>query len=210
MTPTGRHALTYDEESWKPKPDDRNPSKSKESSPDEIGRSSETRQSKTKRVKNYLKKCKNALGSRSNSNDQSSSSDNQSTSWFVDKKLEEALNESEIHDLEDVFEKVHINPNLKCDFSDKCRVASVVDVKSRSGVICEDVVQDNSSTGCDLDDQKSVAPDELHSSPLLSRAQEQVDVDKDNDKEATEKETTEVSFNPFYYHYVNNHSLSWR
>ncbi|EFA01095.2 hypothetical protein TcasGA2_TC004018 [Tribolium castaneum] len=112
VTPTGRHALTYDEESWR--------STSEESSskpPEELSRSSDTRQSATKRVKNYLKKCKNALKSGSHEEVASTSS------WYLD----ELINVSEVNELEDIYEDVQVDVD-----SGVYQVASVVDVVDRN------------------------------------------------------------------------------
>ncbi|CAH0547509.1 unnamed protein product [Brassicogethes aeneus] len=120
VTPAGRHALTYDEESWKPNEEE----KSKEKS--EFSRSADARQSKTKRVKNYLKKCKNALGSRSNSSEQSSNGEPGPSSWYLDNPLGILVNESQVNELEDVFEDAQVDVNLG---SKKLEVANVVEVK---------------------------------------------------------------------------------
>lgn len=118
MTPTGRHALTYDEQSWKPSPDET-------ANKDDFVRANESRQSKTQRVKNYIKKCKNALGSKSNSLEQSHNGESSSTSWYVDKKLEDLLNESEINELDDVFEDAEIREH----FGTSYQKANVIQIK---------------------------------------------------------------------------------
>lgn len=108
MTPTGRHVLTYDDESWKPSPEDLKS--------EELSRSSDTRQSTTKRVKKYLKKCKNALRSSSSESHEEASS---TSSWYLD----ELINESEVNELEDIYEDV------QCVNTDRVyQVASVVNV----------------------------------------------------------------------------------
>lgn len=119
VTPTGRHCLSYDEESWKPTEDEK--SNSKESSPD-VCRTLETRQSKTKRVKNYLKKCKNALGSRSSTAD-ITQVEYSSSSWYV----ENHLNEGEITEIVDEFEQVK---TIDQCIDEKKRVAVIVEVKA--------------------------------------------------------------------------------
>lgn len=119
VTPTGRHCLSYDEESWKPTEDEK--TNSKESSPD-VCRTLETRQSKTKRVKNYLKKCKNALGSRS-STAEITQVEYSSSSWYVD----DHLNEGEVHEIVEQFEQVK---TIDQSIDEKKRVALVVEVKA--------------------------------------------------------------------------------
>lgn len=126
VTPTGRHCLTYDEESWKPTLEEQQDLK--RTSETDHCRTLEIRQSKTKRVRNYLKKCKNALA-RSSSGEQSHFAESSSTSsWYVEKQLSGVLNESEVVELEDVFENVKEISGI----SDICEVANVVEVKGRS------------------------------------------------------------------------------
>lgn len=119
VTPAGRHCLTYDEESWKPTPEEQQDFK--RTSDIDHCRTLEIRQSKTKRVRNYLKKCKNALA-RSSSSEQFAESS--SSSWYVEKQI----NESEVVELEDVFENVKEIGGI----SDICEVANVIEVKGRS------------------------------------------------------------------------------
>ncbi|XP_018574008.1 uncharacterized protein LOC108913036, partial [Anoplophora glabripennis] len=119
VTPTGGRAITYDEESWKPSPEDKLKEK------EDFNRLSEARQSKTKRVKNYFKKCKNALGTRSASLEVSSSSDASGTSsWYVENKL----NECEVNELEEIFEDAQDSPNLGVT-SSAYQVANIIEVK---------------------------------------------------------------------------------
>ncbi|XP_068911391.1 puratrophin-1-like isoform X4 [Tenebrio molitor] len=120
VTPTGRHVLTYDEESWKPTPE--------EPKPEDISRTNEARQSKAKRVKKYLKKCKNVLG-RSTSSDVPAEEAPSTSSWY----LEELINVSEINELEDVYEDaVQVGT---VDSGAVYQVASVVDdVKKNESV----------------------------------------------------------------------------
>ncbi|KAH0811264.1 hypothetical protein GEV33_011526 [Tenebrio molitor] len=120
VTPTGRHVLTYDEESWKPTPE--------EPKPEDISRANEARQSKAKRVKKYLKKCKNVLG-RSTSSDVPAEEAPSTSSWY----LEELINVSEINELEDVYEDaVQVGT---VDSGAVYQVASVVDdVKKNESV----------------------------------------------------------------------------
>ncbi|GJQ70975.1 hypothetical protein Trydic_g889 [Trypoxylus dichotomus] len=119
VTPTGRHCLSYDEESWKPTEDEK--SNSKESSPD-VCRTLETRQSKAKRVKNYLKKCKNALGNRSSTAD-ITQVEYTSSSWYV----ENHLYEGEVTEIVDEFEQTK---TIHQSIDEKKRVAVVVEVKA--------------------------------------------------------------------------------
>jgi hypothetical protein len=117
VTPTGRHVLTYDEESWKPTPE--------EPKPEDISRTNEARQSKAKRVKKYLKKCKNVLG-RSTSSDIPAEEAPSTSSWY----LEELINVSEINELEDVYEDaVQVGT---VDSGAVYQVASVVDDVKRN------------------------------------------------------------------------------
>lgn len=118
--------LTYDEESWKPSPEDQSTSKD---FPVEC-RSSEFRQSKTKRVKNYLKKCKSVLGKSGTSDNGSGRG---SPAWYVDDEVISCrLQEGEVLEIEDVFESVQLLSNLDCDFSEICQVANVVNVGGKS------------------------------------------------------------------------------
>ncbi|XP_049818599.1 uncharacterized protein LOC109601686 isoform X4 [Aethina tumida] len=159
VTPTGRHALAYDEESWKPNSED----KPKET---DLTRNSDIRQSKTKRVKNYLKKCKHALGSRSNSSEQSSNGEPpERSSWYLDKQLEAIINEGEVNELEDVFEDAQSSIDL--DVRDGLpQVASVIEVKSNR----------DSNESEEIDDVvKAVPLDEETFSPPLVPVQETVD-----------------------------------
>lgn len=160
VTPTGRHALTYDEESWRQQDE----SASSKETGEEINRHSETRKSKTKRVKNYLKKCKNALGSRTAASEpnSSSSSDAATSSWYIEKSLE--INESEIKVLDDVFEEVQ---PFNC-FADLTQIASVIDVKRPSSKYLDENI-----TECEeFRDLEPVAP-----SALLTDAQKLVEED---------------------------------
>lgn len=122
VTPTAARAITYDEESWKPSPEDKLKEK------EDFSRQSEARQSKTKRVKNYLKKCKNALGTRSASLEVSSCNDTSSTSsWYVENKI----NECEINELEEIYEDALVSQNLG-DTSSAYQVANIIEVKGPS------------------------------------------------------------------------------
>lgn len=124
VTPAGRHCLTYDEESWKATPDEQD---LKQISDTDQCRTLEIRQSKTKRVRNYLKKCKNAL-SRSSSGDQSQFAESSSSSsWYIEKQISGALNESEVVELEDVFEDAKEIGGI----SEICEKANVIEVRGR-------------------------------------------------------------------------------
>ncbi|XP_056631347.1 uncharacterized protein LOC130441613 isoform X2 [Diorhabda sublineata] len=117
VTPTVTKAVTYDEESWKPSPED--------ISKDERDslKSSEIRQSKTKRVKNYLKKCKNALGSgKYASLDVSSVCSANNSSWYIE------IKEPQVNEIEDLFEDVQVCLNIN-DCSSSFQVANVVEVR---------------------------------------------------------------------------------
>lgn len=175
MTPAGRHCLTYDEESWKPTPEEQDLKRASE--PDHHCRTLEIRQSKTKRVRNYLKKCKNALA-RSSSGEQFAS-ESTSSSWYVEKQLGGVLNESEVVELEDVFENVKEIRGI----GDICEVANVVEVKGRP----EDGERAEKEKGVDV------------SSPTLTETQSEVEGDDGGTSnqtagpENTEKGTANVS-----------------
>nr|CAH7732506.1 unnamed protein product [Callosobruchus chinensis] len=119
VTPTTTKAVTYDEESWKPS------SEETVSDKKDLSRTSEVRQSKTKRVKNYLKKCKTVLGSsKSNSLDiPETSQTSRNTSWYL-----ENVNECEVNELEDVFEEAQVCLNLT-ECSSSYQVANVIEVR---------------------------------------------------------------------------------
>nr|CAI5864936.1 unnamed protein product [Callosobruchus analis] len=119
VTPTTTKAVTYDEESWKPS------SEETVSDKKDLSRTSEARQSKTKRVKNYLKKCKSVLGSsKSNSLDiPESSQTSRHTSWYL-----QNVNECEVNELEDIFEEAQVCLNLS-ECSSSYQVANVIEVR---------------------------------------------------------------------------------
>lgn len=124
VTPSNQRAVTYDEESWKPTPEE---TSSKEKSPEPSTSSSSTsskQTSKTKKVKKYLKKCKNALGT-----SKSYSSFDSKSSWYVDPRLENLVCESEINELEEVFEDAVVVKPLEIHERVKFEVASVIQVK---------------------------------------------------------------------------------
>lgn len=118
VTPTGHQALTFDDESWKPSLDDT----IAQTSTSEISRSNEIRQSKTKRVKKYLKKCKNVLSK--SSIDQSTEEEARTSSWY----LEEIINEGRVSELDDIFEDAQVNLDLS-ESDQNYQVANVVHVK---------------------------------------------------------------------------------
>lgn len=127
VTPASRHCLTYDEESWKPTTDEEQQDLKCISDTDHC-RTLEIRQSKTKRVRNYLKKCKNVL-SRSSSSDQAQFAESSSSSsWYIEKQISGVLNESEVVELEDVFEDAKEIGGI----SEICEKANVVEVRGRS------------------------------------------------------------------------------
>ncbi|CAG9864587.1 unnamed protein product [Phyllotreta striolata] len=117
VTPTSTRALTYDEESWKQSPED--------SLADDRTSLKSTEQSKTNRVKNYIKKCKNALStSKSASVDLSSAS----SSWYDDDKSASNVRTHETNELEDVFEEAQVRLDVGSGTS-FFQVANVVEVK---------------------------------------------------------------------------------
>lgn len=163
MTPTGRHALTYDDQSWQPNADDTNSTK------DDFTRSNEARQSKTQRVKNYIKKCKNALGSKSNSLEQSHNGESSSASWYIDKKLENLLNESEINELDDIYENAQFSEDFH-NCSDSYQRANVIQIKGDN--------QNNENNQADGNCEEISKEDESVASPPLNEIQEQDDGDE--------------------------------
>ncbi|XP_022916262.2 puratrophin-1-like isoform X2 [Onthophagus taurus] len=126
VTPTGRHCLTYDEESWKPASDD-SKSNSKENSPD-LPKTESSKQSKTKRVKNYLKKCKNALGNNRSSADITTSVEYSSSSWYV----EDHLNEGEVNEIQEDFQEVRLIDEELRNKKEKALVVEVTAPISKS------------------------------------------------------------------------------
>ncbi|KAK5642683.1 hypothetical protein RI129_008850 [Pyrocoelia pectoralis] len=181
VTPTGRHAVTYNEESWKSIPEEQGksegPSKASENNniqSEDLSRSSEVRQSKTKRVKNYIKKCKNALGI--NSSD--SSSHKNDDGHDIEKDLEVIINKSEIRELDHVFEKIGDNSRIEeNNLSDLSQVANVVNILP-GDERCE------GESGTETQ------------SPFLSDVQEKVDSkngDGIDEDQVHRKEVTEVS-----------------
>lgn len=156
VTPASRHCLTYDEESWKPTPEEQQDLKC--ISDTEHCRTLEIRQSKTKRVRNYLKKCKNVL-SRSSSSDQAQFADSSSSSWYIEKQISGVLNESEVVELEDVFEDAKEIGGI----SEICEKANVVvEVRGRSEETAESCKDEKEKASTDI------------SSPTLTQTQSEV------------------------------------
>lgn len=155
MTPAGRHAITYDEESWKPTPEEVSNCK-------EESCTLERHQSTTKKVRNYLKKCRNVLSNRSTSSDNQNSSGSTS-SWYVDKQI--SVHECQIVEIEDVFENLEV---VDVSLNGLREVANIVEVKGRTEV--HDGTCDN----------EGVYYDETNSSPTLTELQGQVEEIEDN------------------------------
>ncbi|KAJ8922126.1 hypothetical protein NQ315_004060 [Exocentrus adspersus] len=190
VTPTGGRAITYDEESWKPSPED----KSKEK--DDLSRQCEVRQSKTKRVKNYLKKCKNALGNRSASLEVSPCSESPKTSsWYI----ENNLNECEINELEEVFEDAQVSPSLG-DSSSAYQVANIIEVKGPSpsvssgdsGVASKDNSESKGIGGSDETSEKDDVPEPTSPSLKESQDKEEGEVAAESKKEERKEEEDRI------------------
>ncbi|KAJ8922119.1 hypothetical protein NQ315_004053 [Exocentrus adspersus] len=169
VTPTGGRAITYDEESWKPSPED----KSKEK--DDLSRQCEVRQSKTKRVKNYLKKCKNALGNRSASLQVSPCSESPKTSsWYI----ENNLNECEINELEEVFEDAQ-GPSPSVSSGD-------------SGVASKENSESKGIGGSDETSEKDGVPEPTSPSLKESQDKEEGEVAAESKKEERKEEEDRI------------------
>nr|XP_023013754.1 uncharacterized protein LOC111503632 [Leptinotarsa decemlineata] len=180
VTPTSTRAVTYDEESWKPSPED---------SSKDIERSTEVRHSKSKRVKSILKKCKNVLGNKSaslevstGSDPSSSSSGNERSSFCLDDKIEDKLNVCQINELDDIFEDAHVSLNV-AECTGVFQVANIVEVRGPPG---SDTTTSSSESA---NDQKEGAEEKTpHSepetaSPVLSEVQDKEEggIDGDSD-----------------------------
>nr|XP_023018868.1 uncharacterized protein LOC111507754 [Leptinotarsa decemlineata] len=180
VTPTSTRAVTYDEESWKPSPED---------SFKDIERSTEVRHSKSKRVKSILKKCKNVLGNKSaslevstGSDPSSSSSGNERSSFCLDDKIEDNLNVCQINELDDIFEDAHVSLNV-AECTGVFQVANIVEVRGPPG---SDTTTSSSESA---NDQKEGAEEKTpHSepetaSPVLSEVQDKEEggIDGDSD-----------------------------
>ncbi|CAH1179324.1 unnamed protein product [Phaedon cochleariae] len=168
VTPTSGRPISYTDESWKPS--------SGESTKDPSC-PTECRQSKTKRVKNYLKKCKSALGtSKSASLDVSSncSEKNETSSWYLENQIEENLNECEVKELEDVFENATVHTDI-----DDCslQVANIVEVRGPPG--SNDQCDDNEYQREDEEGRNEKEEDlmtaPVATSPVLQKLQEEED-----------------------------------
>ncbi|XP_066257641.1 puratrophin-1-like isoform X1 [Euwallacea similis] len=148
VTPTNQKAITYDEESWKPRPED---PLQREKSPDPSTpstSSSSKSSSKAKKVKKYLKKCKNALGSSKSSSfdceTASQISTNSSSSWYVDPRLEGLIQKGEIHEIVEQFEDEVVD--LQDSKSVKFEVANIIQVKLPNGVEPDDICSKKSTS----------------------------------------------------------------
>lgn len=186
VTPTGRHCITYDEESWKPT--EEVPGDSKESSP-EATDVVNSRPSKTKRVKNYLKKCKNALGNRSSTVEITTTTDGASStcSWYV--------NEVDVETIE--YEERC--KSIEREIEDRCCVATVIEVHGpKIPVELEDSKGFTKAISSESLKVVSTPTLETISSPLLPDVQETVEGTKDiKDAETVaqcEETCVEVSF----------------
>lgn len=207
MTPTGRQVSTFDEESWR----------EKDEAIEEITRQSEARKSTTKRMKNYLKKCKkNVLGNRGSSSSTDpgggteesrnsydvtpSNSASSSSSWYVEQAI--VVNESEVNELEDVFEE------LACPEGEGViHTANEVDFKRPCSSYFDNVTDE-----CRLYDLEAIAPrvegeeipevldvqqpQEKQQEERLAEEEEKCDakVDEFLDAEDTADESKEVSY----------------
>lgn len=170
VTPAGRHCLTYDEESWRPTSEEQQNIKC--NSDTDYCRNIEIRQSKTKRVRNYIKKCKNAL-SRSSSDQTQFAESSSSSSWYLDKQISGVLNESEVVELEDVFEDAKEIGGI----SEICEKANVIEVRGRSEEPAE-LCKDETEKAAEI------------SSPTLIEMQSEVV----GDDGGTTDDTTELKF----------------
>lgn len=166
MTPVGRPALTYENQSWKEKPN--NDSEEPEES---VSKTSESKKSKAKRVKNFLKnKYKTAIGSKSSSSDQSPSGD--SASWY----LERITVQSEVSEVDEVFEEA-CETLGEIESLQPLQVANVIliknptdDFENRKGNLDDDKVKNDSE-----DTNSGVA------SLSLTTVQEEIDGSLENE-----------------------------
>ncbi|KAH1011341.1 hypothetical protein HUJ04_000737 [Dendroctonus ponderosae] len=148
VTPSNQQAITYDEESWKPKPED---SSSKEKSPVPSTPSSSSKSSKAKKVKKYLKKCKNVLGSSKASTSfdcetasQLSAQSSASSSWYVDSKLDDLIQNGKVNEIEEAFDDVQ---PLKVEPPVQWQVANIIQLK---GPQDDDKSENEADKGSDL------------------------------------------------------------
>ncbi|XP_060519485.1 uncharacterized protein LOC132697828 [Cylas formicarius] len=171
VTPTNQKALTYDEQSWKPAPEETPPEKEKDGS----NHSSCSQISKKKKVKNYFKKCKNALSNKPTSIDLPSSTETSSeNAWYVDPKLDKPLQTSEVNVIEDIFEDALVVP---LDGKVTLEIANIIEVKS-AGVFTEDAAPKNDIAAGEADKSDGRGEEvgsERPSSPSLNDVQEQVE-----------------------------------
>lgn len=100
MTPTGRHVRGFEESSWKATDDLHDTSlKSKDDTrSEEFNRNTDERKSKTKRVKNYLKRCKDALSGSSKQQNETKNEQNCSY-WYVDNETRVTEHRISINDI---------------------------------------------------------------------------------------------------------------
>lgn len=198
VTPSNDRSVTYDDESWKPSEEETIKDKK------DLSRANEVRQSKTKRVKKYFKKCKNVLGSsKSASLDVSYCDDSVSTSssWYIENQIVDNLNRCEINELEEIFEDAQISIDVN-EGRSVYQVASIVEVRGPSTT--ESSASDSSSDKKEPADKSSQNenPKDNQSgerqetnSPVLTKSQDQDDVrvsDKD-DEGGEDEELTMVS-----------------
>lgn len=158
VTPINERAATYDEESWKPSEEEAVKNKK------DLSRSNDVRQSKTKRVKNYLKKCKTALGpSKSASLEVSSCDDNVSScsSWYMESQIIDNLNRCEINELTEIFEDAH---SVKAgDGRGVYQVANIIEVRGPS-------TTESSASDSSCDRKKTVEESYLRESQAESES----------------------------------------
>ncbi|KAG5878401.1 hypothetical protein JTB14_028693 [Gonioctena quinquepunctata] len=196
VTPTTGRAVTYDEESWKPSPEDTIKDKK------ESDRSTDASKSKTKRVRNYFKKCKNVLASSKSSgidlstSVDSSSLDCERSSWYCDGKIEENLNECEINELDDIFEDAQISLD-PAESKSVFQVANIIEVRGppsihKSANSSESRSDKNDSV--DEEKPKETTPpcDPKTASPVLSELQDQEDGEVDGDGNLGFREMSDV------------------
>ncbi|XP_045464093.1 uncharacterized protein LOC123673564 isoform X3 [Harmonia axyridis] len=171
VTPVGRPAITYDNQSWKEKPE-----KDTEESEDSSSKSSDSKKSKAKRVKNFLKsKYKTAIGSKSNGSGQSQSGD--SASWY----LEKITVQSEVSELNEVFEEACESLEV-FDSCEQYRVANVILIKNpaenaekKSESLGDEATSVGDEDRCVVDTESGVT------SPFLTETQEEIEGNADEE-----------------------------
>lgn len=137
VTPTGRHARGFEESSWKPNEDQQDsfPKQKEDTKSDEFNRNSEERKSKTKRVKNYLKRCKDAL---SGTKPQPETKTEQNCSyWYVENETHVPEHRIDINDAIDNDHQTIDNSN-KVDNAD---VLAGTENESKSLNDCEELFE---------------------------------------------------------------------